>query len=162
MQLLPRRLPALFSCGLLLLEAACLAAAATAFVVAPPAAGPALPPPQRGTVLMMAQRHYVKHTRADFLLKSALAVRAHCDFVAMGWGRSPSLVGSCIRVLQKACPTPEPLPYAIMTLTDRRLRSRGDGPEEGWRCDPRSAAAPRHRAPPTVRSRASAWGTRPG
>lgn len=93
MQPMPRRHPALFSWGLL--TAACLAAAATAFIVAPPAAGPAPPPPQRGTtVLMMAQRHYVKHTRADFLLKSALAVRALCKISGCGCGPIALLVGS--------------------------------------------------------------------
>ena len=53
----------------------------TAFVV--PAAAPARSQQAaagaKGTVVMMAQRHYEKFTRGDFLLKSALAVRRASD-----------------------------------------------------------------------------------
>lgn len=56
----------------------CLAASvASAFVVAPAAPAPRSSRSARGGTVMMAQRHYDKMTsRGEFLLKSALAVRA--------------------------------------------------------------------------------------
>jgi len=58
------------------------ATTALAFVVPSPPAAAGSPRQAQGggggagsTVVMMAQRHYTKFTRGDFLLKSALAVR---------------------------------------------------------------------------------------
>ena len=138
------------------------ATTALAFVVPSPPAAAGSPRQAQGgggggggagsTVVMMAQRHYTKFTRGDFLLKSALAVRVClvCRLVDRVPAHRPDVsIHSSIHRLAHP-----PTPHAPIhdDMTDGRLRPHCQGPAQGGRGGGERGAAPRGRrlAPPAA------------